>query len=138
MSSDRLTGSVKWFNNKAGYGFVTVKGGDHDGKDVFAHYSAIKVADDQFRYLVQGEYIEFNLTKDESGKHDFVVSNISGIKGGSLMCEVQKTNEALRKPKVVYKYVTKESGNADGFQSVRRRPTKPKSTNDNSYLKATA
>ena len=44
--SDRNTGSVKWFNNKAGYGFVTVKGGDHDGKDVFAHYSAIKVVDD--------------------------------------------------------------------------------------------
>jgi CspA family cold shock protein len=124
MSSDRLTGSVKWFNNKAGYGFVTVKGGDHDGKDVFAHYSAIKVADDQFRYLVQGEYIEFDLTKDESGKHDFVVSNISGIKGGSLMCEVQKVNEASKKPRVVYKYVVGEkeqSGDADGFQPVRHR-----------------
>ena len=128
MSSDRLTGSVKWFNNKAGYGFVTVKGGDHDGKDVFAHYSAIKVVDDQFRYLVQGEYIEFDLTKDESGKHDFVVSNISGIKGGSLMCEVQRVNEAAKKPltRVVYKYVVKENNNAaDGFQMVQRRGRKP-------------
>jgi CspA family cold shock protein len=127
--SDRSTGSVKWFNNKAGYGFVTVKGGDHDGKDVFAHYSAIKVADDQFRYLVQGEYIEFDLTKDDSGKHDFVVSNISGIKGGSLMCEVQKANEKPRETRVVYKY-DKASGsgdaNVDGFQSVRRRENKPK------------
>ena len=140
MSSDRLTGSVKWFNNKAGYGFVTVKGGDHDGKDVFAHYSAIKVADDQFRYLVQGEYIEFDLTKDESGKHDFVVSNISGIKGGSLMCEVQKVNEASKKPRVVYKYVVtdkEQSGDADGFQPVkqRQRPQKPKPTDKKSYLK---
>ena len=128
MSSDRLTGSVKWFNNKAGYGFVTVKGGDHDGKDVFAHYSAIKVVDDQFRYLVQGEYIEFDLTKDESGKHDFVVSNISGIKGGSLMCEVQRVNEAAKKPltRVVYKYVVKENNDAaDGFQKVQRRGRKP-------------
>jgi CspA family cold shock protein len=127
--SDRSTGSVKWFNNKAGYGFVTVKGGDHDGKDVFAHYSAIKVADDQFRYLVQGEYIEFDLTKDDSGKHDFVVSNISGIKGGSLMCEVQKANEKPRETRAVYKY-DKASGsgdaNVDGFQSVRRRENKPK------------
>ena len=142
MSSDRLTGSVKWFNNKAGYGFVTVKGGDHDGKDVFAHYSAIKVADDQFRYLVQGEYIEFDLTKDESGKHDFVVSNISGIKGGSLMCEVQKVNEAAKKPRVVYKYVVSEkeqSGDADGFQPVkqRQRLQKPKSAVKKTYLKAT-
>lgn len=140
MSSDRLTGSVKWFNNKAGYGFVTVKGGDHDGKDVFAHYSAIKVADDQFRYLVQGEYIEFDLTKDESGKHDFVVSNISGIKGGSLMCEVQKVNEASKKPRVVYKYVVsdkEQSGDADGFQQVklRQRQQKPKPNDKKSYLK---
>jgi len=140
MSSDRLTGSVKWFNNKAGYGFVTVKGGDHDGKDVFAHYSAIKVADDQFRYLVQGEYIEFDLTKDESGKHDFVVSNISGIKGGSLMCEVQKVNEASKKPRVVYKYVVSEkdhSGDAEGFQTVRhrQRSQKPKPSEKKTYLK---
>jgi CspA family cold shock protein len=136
MSSDRLTGSVKWFNNKAGYGFVTVKGGDHDGKDVFAHYSAIKVVDDQFRYLVQGEYIEFDLTKDESGKHDFVVSNISGIKGGSLMCEVQRVNEAAKKPltRVVYKYVVKENSDAaDGFQTVQRRGRKP--VEKKSYVK---
>lgn len=137
--SDRSTGSVKWFNNKAGYGFVTVKGGHHDGKDVFAHYSAIKVADDQFRYLVQGEYIEFDLTKDDSGKHDFVVSNISGIKGGSLMCEVQKANE---KPRVVYKYVVGgdnafASGDAEGFQPIKRRQQKPKTTDKKSYLKAT-
>ena len=143
MSSDRLTGSVKWFNNKAGYGFVTVKGGDHDGKDVFAHYSAIKVADDQFRYLVQGEYIEFELTKDESGKHDFVVSNISGIKGGSLMCEVQKANEKPRETRVVYKYVSADkasgSGDAnDGFQSVTRKPRPKSKPNDKkSYLKVT-
>jgi CspA family cold shock protein len=143
--SDRSTGSVKWFNNKAGYGFVTVKGGDHDGKDVFAHYSAIKVADDQFRYLVQGEYIEFDLTKDDSGKHDFVVSNISGIKGGSLMCEVQKANEKPRETRVVYKYdkaSDKASGdtNVDGFQSVKRREYKPKPKfNDKkTYLKATS
>ena len=140
MSSDRLTGSVKWFNNKAGYGFVTVKGGDHDGKDVFAHYSAIKVADDQFRYLVQGEYIEFELTKDESGKHDFVVSNISGIKGGSFMCEVQKANEKPRETRVVYKYVSASaSGDAnDGFQSVTRKPRPKSKANDKkSYLKVT-
>ena len=136
MSSDRLTGSVKWFNNKAGYGFVTVKGGDHDGNDVFAHYSAIKVVDDQFRYLVQGEYIEFDLTKDESGKHDFVVSNISGIKGGSLMCEVQRNNETVKKtaPRVVYKYVVKDNNDtADGFKPVQRRQRKP--TEKKSYVK---
>jgi CspA family cold shock protein len=118
MSSDRSTGSVKWFNNKAGYGFVTIKGGDNDGKDVFVHYSAIKVVDDQFRYLIQGEYIEFDLTKDESNKHEFVVSNISGIKGGSLMCEVQRNNES-NKQREVYKYV-KDDGFKPAKNSIRR------------------
>jgi CspA family cold shock protein len=123
--SDRNTGSVKWFNNKAGYGFVTVKGGDHDGKDVFAHYSAIKVVDDQFRYLVQGEYIEFDLTKDESGKHDFVVSNISGIKGGSLMCEVQRANVSSNK-------TVRKINDNEGFQPVKRRRPQTKKP----YMKA--
>ncbi len=123
--SDRNTGSVKWFNNKAGYGFVTVKGGDHDGKDVFAHYSAIKVIDDQFRYLVQGEYIEFDLTKDESGKHDFVVSNISGIKGGSLMCEVQRANVSSNK-------TVRKINDNEGFQPVKRRRPQAKKP----YMKA--
>lgn len=86
-------GSVKWFNNKAGFGFVTVIDGEHAGKDVFAHFSAIKVGNDQFRYLVQGEYIEFDVVKDESGKHEHVVANITGIKGGSLMCEVQNAQK---------------------------------------------
>lgn len=93
MTDARMTGTVKWFNNKAGYGFVTVLGGDHNGKDVFAHFSAIKVGNDQFRYLVQGEYVEFDMVADASGKHDFVVANISGIKGGSLMCEVQNAQK---------------------------------------------
>ena len=152
MSADRLIGSVKWFNNKAGYGFVTIKGSDNDNKDVFVHYSAIKVADDQFRYLVQGEYIEFDLAKDESGKHDFVVSNVSGIKGGSLMCEVHKNNVSAvprvavprvsaprvyanqrtpRAPRAPYK---KPEPDADGFVEVTtRRRNKPVSSKP--YLK---
>lgn len=97
MTDTRMTGTVKWFNNKAGYGFVTVLGGDHNGKDVFAHFSAIKVGNDQFRYLVQGEYVEFDMVADASGKHDFVVANISGIKGGSLMCEVQNAQKKVSK-----------------------------------------
>jgi CspA family cold shock protein len=114
-SSDRLTGCVKWFNNKAGYGFVTIKGGEYDGKDVFAHYSAIKVVNDQFRYLIEGEYIEFDLTKDETNKHEFVVSNVSGIKGGSLMCETNGMR--VNKPSVIYRYKKED----DGFKPVRKR-----------------
>ena len=44
-------GRVKWFNNKAGYGFITVTSGEHEGSDVFIHHSAIEVAKEQYRYL---------------------------------------------------------------------------------------
>jgi cold shock CspA family protein len=64
MSSDSPTtndmvyeGRVKWFNNKAGYGFITVIGGDKEGVDIFAHHSTIQVIEEQYRYLVQGNYI---------------------------------------------------------------------------------
>ena len=118
---DKSTGCVKWFNNKAGYGFVTVKGGDQDGKDVFVHYSTIKVANDQFRYLVQGEYIEFELCKDDSGKHEFVVGNVSGIKGGQLMCEANVAR-VQNSANVVYRYKKED----DGFKAVQKRTRGPK------------
>jgi hypothetical protein len=56
------------------------------------------------------------------------------------MCEVQKVNEAAKKPRVVYKYVVSEkeqSGDADGFQPVkqRQRLQKPKSAVKKTYLK---
>ena len=43
-STDRFIGRVKWFNNKAGYGFITVTDGPKAGTDVFVHHSVIKVA----------------------------------------------------------------------------------------------
>ena len=45
VESARLIGQVKWFNNKAGYGFITVSDGENAGKDIFAHFSTIKVGD---------------------------------------------------------------------------------------------
>jgi CspA family cold shock protein len=99
--SARLTGCVKWFNNKSGFGFITLLDGDSTGKDIFVHYSAIKVANDQFRYLVQGEYVEFELTKSAEGsKHEYQADKISGIKGGQLMCESQNVVKTFHKERV--------------------------------------
>lgn len=90
--SERLVGQVKWFNNKAGYGFITVSGdGEHKGKDIFSHYSGIRVTNSQYKYLIQGEYIEFNLVKSSNGSHEFQSTDITGINGGPLMCETRKT-----------------------------------------------
>jgi len=114
------SGCVKWFNNKAGYGFVTINSGDHVNKDVFVHYSAIKVVNDQFRYLIQGEYIEFDLAKDETGKHEFVVSNVCGIKGGNLMCEVHANSKRIANSSVSHR----EKHN-EGFTKVSRKKRQP-------------
>lgn len=111
MSGIRSIGSVKWFNNKSGFGFITSSDGEHAGKDIFVHYSAVKVSKNQFRYLVQGEYVEFDVVKAaEDSKHEFQADNISGIKGGSLMCEVQFANRPVKA----------EGGSAaDGFVKVQ-------------------
>ena len=90
----RLTGRVKWFNNKTGFGFITAltdSEGVKEGSDVFVHHSTIKVTQEQYRYLVQGEYLEFELSKiaDSSNKHEFQAANVSGVKGGKLICETR-------------------------------------------------
>jgi len=90
---ERLTGRVKWFNNKTGFGFITAltnSEGVKEGSDVFVHHSTIKVAQEQYRYLVQGEYVEFVLSKTaDSSKHEFQASDVSGVKGGKLICETR-------------------------------------------------
>ena len=94
----KLTGRVKWFNNKTGFGFITAltdSEGVKEGSDVFVHHSAVKVSQEQYRYLVQGEYVEFVLSKlkssseDASSKHEFQAVDVSGVKGGKLICETR-------------------------------------------------
>ena len=88
-----LTGRVKWFNNKSGFGFITVSDeGPHKDKDIFVHYSSISVDSTKYKYMVQGEYVEFNLVKSGNNKHEFHALDITGIRGGILMCETHFAN----------------------------------------------
>lgn len=57
------TGTVKWFNDAKGYGFITP---DDGGEDLFAHFSAIKM--DSFKTLKQGQRVTFDLKEGEKGK----------------------------------------------------------------------
>lgn len=88
-SCEHLVGRVKWFNNKAGYGFISITDGERSGSDIFVHHSIINVDNHQYKYLVQGEYVEFDMVRTNSSQHEWQASNVSGIKGGKLMCETR-------------------------------------------------
>jgi CspA family cold shock protein len=85
-----LVGRVKWFNNKAGYGFITVTDGDKTGTDIFVHHSAINVESQQYKYLVQGEYVQFKLVPVKESTHEIQATEVSGINSGKLMCETRR------------------------------------------------
>jgi CspA family cold shock protein len=94
--SERVIGRVKWFNNKAGYGFITVTDGSRSGSDVFIHHSAINVESQQYKYLVQGEYVNFDVVRTNSGTHEWQASNVSGVNSGKLMCETRREYKMAR------------------------------------------
>ena len=118
-NAEKFIGRVKWFNNKAGYGFVTVTDGSKSGSDVFIHHSAIKVDAEQYKYLVQGEYVEFTLSTVEGGKHEFQAAEVCGIKGGKLMCE---TRNELKAARTTYKSVKQEDEEEPSSSSSSPRP----------------
>ena len=60
--SEMATGTVKWFNDAKGYGFITQDGG---GDDVFCHFSAIQ--SDGFRSLAEGQKVEFDVARGPKG-----------------------------------------------------------------------
>lgn len=60
-SMSTVTGTVKWFNETKGYGFIEQEG----GPDVFVHFSAIK--GDGFRTLTDGQKVEFTVTSGQKG-----------------------------------------------------------------------
>lgn len=58
----KATGSVKWFNNAKGYGFIGVDGG---GKDVFVHHTAIDMSG--YKTLAEGQRVEFEIVRGQKG-----------------------------------------------------------------------
>ncbi|MHA1893947.1 MAG: cold-shock protein [Candidatus Helarchaeota archaeon] len=58
------TGTVKWFNSRKGYGFIT---SSDDETDIFVHYSSIVVNDDGFKTLNQGDEVTFDVEEGKKG-----------------------------------------------------------------------
>ena len=96
LSDVRLTGRVKWFNNRAGFGFITVLDGDKKDEDVFVHHSGIVVESEQYKYLVQGEYVAFNLRTSDNSEHPYQAGDVRGVMDGWLMCETRNSLRATR------------------------------------------
>tara|TARA_Y100000816_G_scaffold111251_2_gene77829 strand:- start:3729 stop:4109 length:381 start_codon:yes stop_codon:yes gene_type:complete len=84
-------GRCKWFNGRKGFGFITTVGTD-EPTDVFVHHSNVEVAAEQYKYLVEGEYVSFNVTETSEGEHKHQASNVTGVLGGKLMCETRTDN----------------------------------------------
>jgi CspA family cold shock protein len=68
---DMASGTVKWFNDAKGFGFITPDGG---GEDLFAHFSAINMQG--FKTLKEGQKVSFEVTQGPKGKQ---ASNIQSV-----------------------------------------------------------
>ena len=116
--SSRQLGIVKWFNNKAGFGFVTTL--EDSGKDIFVHHTGVSVDREQYKYLVQGEYVEFNLSKSDNSDHEWQAVDVKGVRGGPLMCETRFLNRQERD-----QHQDDESDNTRGNRR-RQRGSRPR------------
>jgi cold shock protein len=66
-------GTVKWFNNAKGFGFL----GREDGKDVFVHYSSIQL--DGYKTLKEGDAVEFDITQGDKGPQADNVTRVGPV-----------------------------------------------------------
>ena len=66
-------GTVKWFNNQKGYGFITAE----DGKDVFVHFSGLNM--EGFKTLEEGASVEFDITDGAKGPQAVNVEVVKAI-----------------------------------------------------------
>lgn len=86
-----MTGKVKWFNDKKGYGFIT----DSEGKDVFVHYSSILM--NGRKSLHEDDFVEFEIGEGTTGREQAI--NVAVVKSDEKQEESQEERN--------YEYETK-------------------------------
>lgn len=77
IMSDRIKGTVSWFNSAKGYGFISTEESSGEPKDVFVHFTGIK--SNGYKELYAGESVEFEISKNDKGD---VAANVVAL--GSL------------------------------------------------------
>ena len=88
-----VTGKVKWFSDRKGYGFITIKSVAPDSKtegvlvgmDMFVYYKDIYPISCHIKTLRVGEYVNLDIVQGIAGLQ---ASNVTGIGGGTLMCDM--------------------------------------------------
>jgi len=71
-----VKGTVKWFNSKKGFGFITR---EDSSEDVFVHFSAIQGEKDDFKIIYEGDIVEFDVVEGQKGPQ---ASNVVGVEKG--------------------------------------------------------
>ena len=88
------TGTVKWFNDAKGFGFIEPEGG---GSDVFAHFSAITM--DGFKTLKQGSRVSFDLVDGPKGQLAQNIRSEPALPGDALSAVAPATSDSRPPPR---------------------------------------
>lgn len=100
VKNTMMVGRVKWFNDKLGYGFITVVKDPQNSynmngqADVFVHHTGVRPSMSEHRMLIEGEYVWFSVAE---GPHGMQAVNVTGVFGGPLMCDVLAENNNKNK-----------------------------------------
>jgi len=82
-----LIGSVKFFDTKKGWGFITVLTQDveHSNTDMFVHFSNLTVSENAYKRLYPGEYVSMSIGKNDRGQDTCI--DVTGVMGGPLLTD---------------------------------------------------
>ena len=128
MSVDMIClGRVKWFDNKKGYGIIQILNGDIQGVDVFAHHASIVTGEEQYRYLVSGEYVSCGVVSSINKTIQHAATNIKGVLDGPLMCE---TIREQKMAKDAYEKEAKSVVRTESAKPLAKEVKEPKDVKD--------
>lgn len=114
MSDERIHGTVKWFAEEKGFGFITP---DEGSQDVFVHYSAI--ATDDFRSLSVGERVTFSL---EHGPNGLAAVNVTGRLSGNPTMDAPPPNKPSKPNMEAQNTEIRKSWPFTGLPGYREKP----------------